>query len=1122
MARKTPRDSGFPDDPHWYRDAIIYETHVRAFFDSDADGIGDFPGLTEKLGYLQDLGVTAIWLLPFYPSPLRDDGYDIADYTSVHPSYGTLSDFKTLLREAHRRGLRVITELVINHTSDQHPWFQRARRARPGSAARNFYVWSETPERYLDARIIFKDFETSNWTWDPVANAYYWHRFYSHQPDLNFDSPQVRRQIFRTLDFWLKLGVDGMRLDAIPYLYQREGTNCENLPETHAFLKSLRRHIERNFAGRMLLAEANQWPEDAAAYFGSGDECHMAFHFPLMPRMFMAVRMEDRFPIVDILSQTPAIPPGAQWALFLRNHDELTLEMVTDEERDYMYRVYAQDRQMRINVGIRRRLAPLLGNDRRKIELMMALLLSLPGTPVLYYGDEIGMGDNFYLGDRNGVRTPMQWSGDRNAGFSRATTQRLFLPIVTDPEYHYEAVNVEVEQNNPSSPLWWTKRVIGLRKRFRAFGRGGLTFLFPDNRKVLAFLRSLDEETILVVANLSRFSQYVELDLSSFAGMVPVELFGRNEFPSIGDAAYSLTMGPHNVFLFALEKPRRAAATQMGTPEPVAELTASGPWESLLRPGAAGAALDEALPEYLSRRRWFGGKARKIKSARISEAVPVDGEGRPHWALVRVEYVDGEPDAYLLPLAFAAEPQAAGIMKDTPQAVVARVRGAVEGVVFDAVYDSEFARALLVGIERRRRWKGLGGDFVASRTPAFRRIHPEGGELSCSVLRGEQSNSSLVFGDRFMAKLIRHPEEGTNPDLEVGRFLTEKAGLARVPAVAGAVEFRRERAEPMTLAILQAFIPNHGDAWRYTLDSLGRYFERMLGKRQEMPAPPLPSEPPLELAARKAPRQVPELIGSFFQSAQLLGSRTAELHLALASRRDDPEFAPEPFSTLYQRSLYQSLRSLAAQSLLLLRKGLPSLDPPARGRAEALLAREGEIADRLKAILAVKIDALRIRIHGDYHLAQALFTGKDFAIIDFEGEPARSLSARRLKRCSLVDVAGMLRSFDYAASAVLLGHAETAPIRPEDREALAPWAVFWTRWVSAAYLRSYLDRISETPLLPRDPARLTTLLHTYLLEKALYEVGYEMQNRPAWIPVPLEGIERVLEMARAGSRGGEP
>ncbi len=539
------------DDPLWYKDAIIYELHVRAFYDSNDDGIGDFAGLTQKLDYLQDLGITAVWLLPFYPSPLRDDGYDIADYTAVHPSYGTVNDFRAFLREAHRRSIRVIPELVLNHTSDQHAWFQRARRARPGSPARKFYVWNDTTEKYKEARIIFKDFETSNWTWDPFANQYYWHRFYHHQPDLNFESADVRRSLLAVVNFWLGMGVDGMRLDAVPYLYERDGTNCENLPETHQFLKNLRKKVDERFRHRMLLAEANQWPEDAIAYFGSGDECHMAFHFPVMPRMFMALRMEDRFPIIDILAQTPPIPETCQWALFLRNHDELTLEMVTDEERDYMYRAYAHDPQMRVNLGIRRRLASLLGKDWNRIELMNALLFSLPGTPVLYYGDEIAMGDNIYLGDRNSVRTPMQWSADRNAGFSKASPHRLYLPIVIDPESHYEAFNVEAQQNNPHSMLWWMKRLIAMRKRYKAFGRGTLEFLYPENHRVLAFIRRYQDEIILVIANLSRFVQYAGLDLSAFRGTSPVELFGRAQLPPIGDAPYFLTLGPHAFYWFS-------------------------------------------------------------------------------------------------------------------------------------------------------------------------------------------------------------------------------------------------------------------------------------------------------------------------------------------------------------------------------------------------------------------------------------------------------------------------------------------------------------------------------------------------------------------------------------------
>src|SRR6476646_9840107 len=561
-------------DPLWFKDAIIYELHVKTFCDSDGDGMGDFRGLIEKLDYLQELGVTAIWLLPFYPSPMRDDGYDIADYFDVNPNFGTLDDFRAFLDAAHQRNLRVITELVINHTSDQNPWFQKSRRAVAAAgigdsglaasgaidvgissddlAYKDFYVWSETPEKYKDARIIFKDFETSNWAWDPLAKAYYWHRFYSHQPDLNFDNPAVHEAVKKVCDFWLSMGVDGLRLDVIPYLYEREDTNCENLPETHKYLQELRAHVDAKFPNRMLLSEANQWPEAAAAYFGNGDAAHMNFHFPLMPRMVMALQMEDRFPIIDIMEQTPAIPANCQWAMFLRNHDELTLEMVTDEERDYMYRVYATDPHARINLGIRRRLSPLLANNRRKIELLKPLLFSMPGTPIIYYGDEIGMGDNFYLGDRNGCRTPMQWSPDRNAGFSKANPQQLYLPITIDPEYHYEAINVENQQKNLSSLLWWTRRVIAMRKNFRAFSRGSLEFLFPENNEVLAFLRQHEDETILVVVNLSRFAQAAELDLSRFAGCALMEMFSQNYFPAIGPSPYVITLGPHSHYWFVL------------------------------------------------------------------------------------------------------------------------------------------------------------------------------------------------------------------------------------------------------------------------------------------------------------------------------------------------------------------------------------------------------------------------------------------------------------------------------------------------------------------------------------------------------------------------------------------
>src|SRR5947208_727828 len=663
-------------DPVWYKDAIIYEVHVRSFYDSVDDGMGDFPGLTEKLDYIQDLGVTTIWILPFCPSPWKDDGYDISDYTSVHPAYGSLRDFEAFLHQAHRRRLRVISELVLNHSSDQHAWFQRSRRAKPGSHWRNFYVWSDTPEKYKEARIIFKDFEPSNWTYDPIAKAYYWHRFFAHQPDLNYDYPPVRKAMLQAMDFWLDMGVDGVRLDAVPYLFEREGTNCENLPETHQFLKELRQHVDGSYRNRMLLAEANQWPEDAVAYFGQGDECQMSFHFPLMPRLFMSIRMEDRFPIVDILAQTPPIPDTSQWALFLRNHDELTLEMVTDEERDYMYRAYTQDRLARLNLGIRRRLAPLLGNDRRRIELMNGLLFSLPGTPVLYYGDEIGMGDNIFLGDRNGVRTPMQWSADRNAGFSRANRQRLYLPVITDPEYHYETVNVEAQQGNPHSIYSWTKRLIALRKRHRAFGRGTLELLRPENRKVLAYVREYGSEKILCIANLSRFLQAVELDLSKWKGLVPVQLFSSNQMPVVGDNPYFLTMGPHAFYWFAMQ-PRAAPSIQSDGGQParvLPEVRVAGGWEAALV-GGSKEALEAVLLGYIPQRRWFGGKARRIKTATITDVVSVPGaEGNSYLTSVVIGYAEGDPDTYMLPVAYANAAEAPHILERWPTSAVAWIR----------------------------------------------------------------------------------------------------------------------------------------------------------------------------------------------------------------------------------------------------------------------------------------------------------------------------------------------------------------------------------------------------------------------------------------------------------------
>jgi len=1093
------------DDPLWYKDALIYEMHVRSFMDSDADGSGDFRGLIEKLPYLQDLGVNALWLLPFYPSPLRDDGYDIADYTNVNPMYGTLGDISQLVKDAHSRGIRVINELVCNHTSDQHPWFQRARRARPGTAAREFYVWSETNQRYQDARIIFKDFETSNWTWDHVANAYYWHRFYSHQPDLNFDNPKVKEAIFKALDFWMDLGIDGVRLDAVPYLYEREGTNGENLPETHVFLRELRGHVDSGYRNRMLLAEANQWPEDAVSYFGQGDECQMSFHFPLMPRLFMSIRMEDRFPIVDILAQTPSIPDTAQWALFLRNHDELTLEMVTDEERDYMYRAYTQDRLARLNLGIRRRLAPLLGNDRRRIELMNGLLFSLPGTPVLYYGDEIGMGDNIFLGDRNGVRTPMQWSADRNAGFSRANRQRLYLPVITDPEYHYETVNVEAQQGNPHSIYSWTKRLIALRKRHRAFGRGTLELLRPENRKVLAYVREYESEKILCIANLSRFLQAVELDLSKWKGLVPVELFSSNEMPVVGDNPYFLTMGPHAFYWFAMQ-PRAAPSIQSDGGQParvLPEVRVAGGWEAALV-GGSKEALEAVLLGYIPQRRWFGGKARRIKTATITDVVSVPGaEGNSYLTSVVIGYAEGDPDTYMLPVAYANAAEAPHILERWPQSAVAWIRNQGEdarGLLYDALGPPNFAEAILGAIARRRRAAGGMGTLVGSTTRAFARLRgPETIRLEAQLSVAEQSNNSVIFGERLMLKVFRRLEEGVNPELEVGRFLTEKTTFSHIAPLAGSLEYRRAKGEPISIAILQAYVPNQGDAWQYTLNTLAHFFTapELVGAQ-----PPAMPRSLLEASKLEPSEIASKVIGGYLDSARLLGRRTAELHAALASDPDDPAFAPERITALDQRSIYQSLSGLSMRATDLLRTQLNKLPADARDEGRKVLELESRITHILKSFLARRLNTTRIRVHGDYHLGQVLYTGHDFVIIDFEGEPTRSLYERRLKRLAMRDVAGMLRSFSYASQAALRSEHAPAGRLAE----LHSWSRFWADSVSAVFLKSYLSTAGSASWVPQSQEDLELQLTTMLLEKALYELRYEMNLRPDWVRIPLRGI----------------
>ncbi len=938
----SPERTPLPSDPHWYKNAIIYEVRVRSFYDSNGDGIGDLVGLTEKLDYLQDLGVTAIWMLPLCPSPGRDDGYDIADYTDVHPDVGTLADFQLLLAEAHRRGIRVITEIVINHTSDQHPWFQRARRAPQNSPERAFYVWSDTPDRYRDARIIFKDFETSNWSWDPIAKSYFWHRFYAHQPDLNFENIAVHDAVFEVVDFWLDMGVDGIRLDAVPYLYEEEGTNCENLPKTHAFLKKLRAHMDAKYVDRMILAEANQWPEDAAAYFGDGDECHMNFHFPIMPRMFMAIRMEDRLPIIDILAQTPALPRGGQWALFLRNHDELTLEMVTDEERDYMYRAYASDPAARINLGIRRRLAPLVANGRREMELLNGLLFSLPGTPVLYYGDEIGMGDNVYLGDRNGVRTPMQWSADRNAGFSRANPQRLILPIVIDPEYHYESLNVEAQQNNPNSLLWWMKRVIALRKGFQAFGEGSIEFLNPSNPRVIAFVRRHGDEVLLIVANLSRFPQFVELDLSAFKGLFLLELFGKTAFPAITDRPYLLTLDGHAFHWFALRSGAGAEDQAQAAAYAPPELETSEAWQRLID-GGMPLALQKALPRWLYARRWFEPRGAP-KDATIVETYALP-RAPVVVAVISVTYAHGEPDRYLLPIAFVAEDRAAELRDRAPHAVIANVRlvgagDALTGVLVDAVADPSAAAGLVQMIADGERIRGEH-ELRGQPTPELGRLLVDAPPTSrasaappqeARVLRLEHTNASLVFRDQVFLKLARRIDHGVGPDLEMGRFLTSHARPGVVPAVLGSLDLAGRRGEPATLGILQAYVRNDGTAFRHALGELGRFYEQVLTTRRDEAPPELPETSVARLAIGAAlPEPATAAMGTYRDAAVALGQLVGDMHLALVSDPSDPLFGPEPHSTLDQRSVYQSMRNLVGRVVRRLRADLLRFDGEERG-----------------------------------------------------------------------------------------------------------------------------------------------------------------------------------------------
>ncbi len=1089
-------------DGHWYKDAVIYQLHIKAFFDSNDDGIGDFRGLTEKLDYVKNLGVNTIWLLPFYPSPLRDDGYDVADYRNVHPSYGTRADFQQFVREAHRRELRVITELIVNHTSDQHPWFQAARRAPKGSLKRNYYVWSDDPNAYSGTRIIFTDTEKSNWAWDDTAKAFYWHRFFSHQPDLNFDNPQVRKAIFRVMRFWLDMGVDGFRLDAIPYLCEREGTNNENLPETHDVLKELRALVDAHYPNVLLLAEANQWPEDVREYFGDGDECHMAYHFPLMPRMYMAIAQEDRHPITEIMQQTPDIPDNCQWAIFLRNHDELTLEMVTSKERDYMYQMYAADPRARINIGIRRRLAPLLENDVNRIKLMNSLLLSMPGSPTLYYGDEIGMGDNIYLGDRDGVRTPMQWRPERNAGFSRADPQRLYLQPVMDTIYGYEAVNVEAQLREPSSLLNWTRRMLAVRKGFHAFGRGKLAFLRPGNRKILAYIREYEDEVVLCVANLARTAQPVELDLARFKGRVPVELMGRTPFPPIGDLPYLLTLAGHGYLWFRLAVSTNVPAwhdDRLPRDELPVLVLFDGwaslfrervvPWRIALAEKGRAQFEREVLPEFVAGRRWYAAKGEPVTRVALVDHVEWKQAGNA-WliALTRIEGAGGEPQTYFLPLMLAWEPDDERLRTLLPLTVAKVRQQAKVGVMADAFGDEAFCRALVAAIGAGTQLKAGQGKFRFTPTIAYERLAGASVDsLDVAPPGAQSSNTVVVLGEKLFLKAYRRLQSGVNPEAEIGRYLTDVAGFANSVPVAGTIDYVASDGSVMTLALLQGFVDNQGDGWTTTQNYLERFLE-------ELPPPAAPAPTPTDLH------------GGYLALMRTLGVRTGELHAAFARAHGDPAFDPVPITQADVAAWAKNARTAAETTLDRLERRVATLSESARDDAARVLALRKALLARYDAHAADRSDGVRMRIHGDYHLGQVLVAQNDFVIIDFEGEPTRTLAERREKHSPMKDVAGMLRSFDYALhSALLRINGDSAEVHAA-RERLG---AEWLRETRRMFIEGY-DQVVTAAGLAGAAAQRSDLLELFLLEKAMYELDYEVQNRPDWVRIPLRGLLELI------------
>ncbi|MDO7899093.1 maltose alpha-D-glucosyltransferase [Pseudomonas citrulli] len=1101
MAKK-PRSATFINDPLWYKDAVIYQVHVKSYFDSNNDGIGDFPGLIEKLDYIADLGVNTIWLLPFYPSPRRDDGYDIAEYRGVSPDYGTMADARRFIAEAHKRNLRVITELVINHTSDQHPWFQRARKAKPGSKARDFYVWSDDDHKYDGTRIIFLDTEKSNWTWDPVAGQYFWHRFYSHQPDLNFDNPQVIKAVLSVMRYWLDMGIDGLRLDAIPYLIERDGTNNENLPETHDVLKLIRAEIDANYPDRMLLAEANQWPEDTQLYFGdvdaqglNGDECHMAFHFPLMPRMYMALAQEDRFPITDILRQTPEIPANCQWAIFLRNHDELTLEMVTDKERDYLWNYYAADRRARINLGIRRRLAPLVERDRRRVELLNSLLLSMPGTPTLYYGDEIGMGDNIYLGDRDGVRTPMQWSIDRNGGFSRADPASLVLPPIMDPQYGYQSVNVETQAGDPHSLLNWTRRMLAVRKQSKAFGRGTLKMLSPSNRRILAYTREYTgpdgkHEIILCVANVSRSAQAAELDLSAYAGMVPVEMLGGNAFPPIGQLNFLLTLAPYGFYWFALAAENQMPSWHVEPAQSLPDFTTlvlKKRLEELLEAPSRTTLEQSILPSWLQNRRWFAGKDSAIEKVDIVYGVRFGDPQHP----VLLSEIDvtsgGQTLRYQLPFGLLAEDQVGAALPQ--QLALSRVRRVRQvGLITDAFTLESFIRAVLQNIQAGTVLPCADGELRFEPTEGLAALNL-GNEPEVRYLSAEQSNSSVVVGGSLVLKLIRKVASGVHPELEMSAYLTA-AGFSNISPLLGSVVRRDAAGEDALLMIAQGYLSNQGDAWEWTQNNLERALRDELAD------------------AVSEQEQHYNALGELKDFAGMLGQRLGEMHQVLAQPTDDPDFTAQVTTAKDAQAIGKDVAAQVENALRLLKQNQGQLNPADQAMVARLLEHRKTVLAHVQALAGKAVGGLRIRVHGDLHLGQVLVIKGDAYLIDFEGEPARPLHERRGKHSPYKDVSGVLRSFDYAAAMAI--HLHTVDSTADADAARQRVADRYLKEARQAFVEAYRLAAASLAHEWKDAEGEDAALALFGLEKAAYEVAYEAENRPAWLPVPLHGLYGLL------------